>query len=107
MLAAEKRQKTHFLSNEENQKWSQDYVQRERAGARKRVEDAEAAVQHEQDNIAHRAITVLTSRQPELTFVEMMAAIGASLGDLAISDDREDGEDVDGETEQHKLSEDD
>jgi hypothetical protein len=39
------RQETHFLSNEEKQKWIEDYVQRETAAARKRVEDAEAAVQ--------------------------------------------------------------
>ena len=44
-LAAEKRRETHFLSNEEKEKWIEDYVERETAGARKRVEDAEAAVQ--------------------------------------------------------------
>jgi hypothetical protein len=44
-LAAEKRRETHFLSNDEKEKWIQDYVERETAGARKRVEDTEAAVQ--------------------------------------------------------------
>jgi predicted N-acyltransferase len=44
-LAAEMQQATHFLSNEEKEKWIEDYVERETAGARKRVEDAEAAVQ--------------------------------------------------------------
>jgi hypothetical protein len=44
-LAAEKQQETHFLSNEEKEKWIEDFVERETAGARKRVEDAEAAVQ--------------------------------------------------------------
>jgi len=43
-LAAEKRRETHFLSNEEKEKWIEDYVERETAEARKRVEDAEAAV---------------------------------------------------------------
>jgi hypothetical protein len=44
-LAAKKRQETHFFSNEEKEKWIEDYVERETAGARKQVEDAEAAVQ--------------------------------------------------------------
>jgi hypothetical protein len=107
MLAAEKRHKTHFLSNEEKEKWIEDYVERETAGARKQVEDAEAAVQQEQDDMVHTEIAGLTSREPEKTFEEMMAAIGDSLSDLASSDDGEDGEDEDEETEQGKLSEDD
>ena len=106
-LAAEKRRETHFLSNEEREKWIEDYVERETAGARKRVEDAEAAVQQEQDDMVHTEIAGLTSREPEKTFEEMMAAIGDSLSDLASSDDGEDGEDEDEETEQGKLSEDD
>ena len=43
-LAAEKQQEMHFLSNEEKEKWIEDYVERETAGARKQVEDAEAAI---------------------------------------------------------------
>jgi len=35
----------HFLSNEEKEKWIEDYVDREPAVARKRVEDAETAIQ--------------------------------------------------------------
>jgi hypothetical protein len=34
-LAAEKQGETHFISNEEKEKWIQDYVVRETAGARK------------------------------------------------------------------------
>jgi hypothetical protein len=55
-LAAEKQCEMHFLSNEEKEKWIVDYVETETAGARKRVEDAEAAVQHEQDNMNHAEI---------------------------------------------------
>jgi hypothetical protein len=106
-LLAEKQRKTHFSSNEENEKWIEDYVERETAGARKRVEDAEAAAQQEQDNIAHAEIAGLTSREPEKTFEDMMATIGDSLSDLASSNDGEDGEDEDEETEQSTLSEDD
>jgi hypothetical protein len=34
-LAAEKRQETHFLNNEEKEKWIEDYVERETAVASK------------------------------------------------------------------------
>jgi len=107
-LAAEKRRETHFLSNKEKEKWIEDYVERETAGARKRVEDAEAAVQQEQDGTTQAEIARLTSGEPEKTFAEMLVAIGDSLSDLASSDNGVDGEDEDDEeTEQGKLSEDD
>jgi hypothetical protein len=83
-------------------------VERETAGARKRVEDAEAAVQQEQDDMTHAEIAGLTSREPEKTFDEMRFAIGDSQSDLASSNAGEDGEDEeDEETEQGDLSEDD
>jgi hypothetical protein len=63
-LAAEKRCEMHFLSIEEKEKWIEDYVERETAGARKRVEDAEAAVQEEQDDMKHAEIAGLTSCEP-------------------------------------------
>jgi len=107
-LAVEKRQDTHFSSHEDKEKWIEDYVERETAGARKRVADAEAAVQQEQDDITHAEIAGLTSREPKKMFEEMLVAIGDSLSDLASSNDGEDGEDeVDEETEQVKLSDDD
>jgi len=107
-LAAEKRQETHFLSNEVTEKWIEDFVERETTGARKRVEDAKAAVQQGQDNMTHSELAGMSSRKPKKTFQEMLVAIGASLSDLASSDDGEDGEDEDvEETEQGKLSEDD
>ena len=108
MLVAETRRETHFLSKEEKEKRIQNYVERETAGARQPVEDAEAAVQQEQDDMTYAEITGLTSREPEKTFEEMLVAIGDSLSDLASSDDGEDGEDEDEEeTEQGKLSDDD
>jgi hypothetical protein len=107
-LAAEKRRKTHFLSNKETEKWIADFVERETAGARKRVEDAEPAVQQVQDNMTHAELAGLTSRMPEKMFQEMLVAIGDSLSNLASSDDGEEAEDEDDEeTEQGKLSEDD
>jgi len=108
MLAAEKRREMHFLSNQENEKWIEDSVERETAGARTRVEDVEAAVQQEQNEMMHAELAGLTSRKTERTFEGMLVAIGDSLSDLASSDDGEDGEDDDDEeTEQGKLSEDD
>jgi len=79
----------------------EDYFERETAGARKRIEEAEAAVQQEQDDLTHAEIAGLTSREPEKMLEEMLIAIGDSLSDLASSDDGEDGEDEDDEeTEQ-------
>jgi len=107
-LAAEKRRETHFSSNDHKEKWIEDYVKRETAWARKRVEDKEAAVQQQQDNMTHGEIAGLTSSEPEKTFEEMLVAIRDSLSNLESSDDGEDGEDEDDEaTEQGKLSEDD
>jgi len=108
MLAAEKRRETFFLGNEEKEKWIEDYDERETAGAGKRVEDAEAAVQQEQDDMKHAEIVGLMYREPEKMFEKILVAIRDSLSDLASSDDGEDGEDEDDEeTEQGKLSEDD
>jgi hypothetical protein len=84
-----------------------DNVERATAGARKRVEDAEAAVQQEQDPMAHAEYAELTSREPEITFEKMMAGMRDTVSDLASSDDGEDGEDEDEETVQSKLSKDD
>jgi len=107
-LAVEKQWETHFLSNEAKQKWIEDFVERETAGARKWLEDTEAAVQQEQDNMTHAELAGLMSRTPEKTFEEMLIAIGDSLSDVASSDDGEDREDEDDEeTEKGKLSEDD
>jgi len=107
-LAAEEQRETHFLSTEETDKCIEDYVERVTAGARKRVEDAQAAVQQEQDDMTHAKVAGLTSRKPEKTCEEMLVAIGDSLSDLASSNHGENGADEDDEdTEQGKLSEDD
>jgi hypothetical protein len=67
-------------------------VQRETAGARKRVGDADVVVQQEQNEMTHAEIAGLMSRKPTKTFEEMLVAIGDSLSDLPTSDDGEDGE---------------
>jgi hypothetical protein len=107
-LAAVKRRETHFLSNQEKETWIEDFVERETAGVRKQVEDAEAAVQPEQDDMTHAELAGLTFRKPKKMFEEMLVAIVDSLSDLTSSEDGEDGEDEDDEeTEQGKLSKDD
>jgi len=89
-------------------KWIEDYVERETAGARKGVEDTEAAFWQEQDHMKHAEIAGVTYREPEKSFQEMLVAIGVSLSDLASSDNWEDGEDEDDEnSEQGKLSDND
>jgi hypothetical protein len=103
-LAAEKRQEMHFLSNEEKEKWIEDFVERETAVARKRVEDAETAMMQELKDMT------TASGKPEMTFEEMLNAIGDSLSKLANSDNKQDGEDEEDDeedTEIGKLSDDD
>ena len=50
-LPAETRRDRHSLSNEENQKWIMDYVDRETPVARQSVEDAETAIKQEQEDM--------------------------------------------------------
>jgi hypothetical protein len=98
----------HILSNEEKEKLIGDSVERDTAEARKRVEDAEAASQKEQDDMNTAENEGLMNRESEKRFQQRMVAIRDCLSDLARSDDVEDGEDEDdGETEQGKLSNDD
>ena len=89
-LAAEKQWETHFLSNEDNEQWIKDSVERETAGARKPVEDAEAGVQQEQEDMRKADNVGLTNGEPEKTLQEMMVAIRDNLSDLASSDYGED-----------------
>jgi hypothetical protein len=106
-LAAEKRQKTHFLSNEEKEKWIEDFVERETAVGRKRVQDAETAIMQHMMTAENGGATAL---KPQTTVEEMFNAIGDSLSDLPSSDDEQDGEDEEDDeddTELGKLSDDD
>jgi hypothetical protein len=107
-LALKKWQETHFWNNEEKEKWIQDYVERETAVARKRIEEAETAVQQEQDDMQYAEIARLTNWEPEKSVAEMTATIGDRLSGFGSSDDWVDGEDEDDqEIEQGKLREDD
>jgi len=105
-LAAERRQETNILNTKEKEKWIKDYIERETAVARNRVEDAETAIKQEQDDMKCAESGGLTSREPGQMFEEMLDAIGDSLSDLASLDNQKDAED-DQDTEQGKQSEDD
>jgi len=107
-LEAEKRHEMHLLRNVGIENWIGDYVARQTAGAWKRVEDAEAAVHRDHEDMKHAEIAGLTNREPANNFEKIMVAFGDSLSDLASSNDSEDGEDENDEvTEQGKLSGDD
>jgi len=105
-LAAEKRRETHFLSNQENKKWIEDYVERETAVARRRVEVTEATIRQGQDDAEGAENGGFTTGEPEKMFHEMIIPIGDSLSDIASSDHGEDGEnEADEQTEQWQLKE--
>ena len=98
-LAAGTRQETRLLSNEEMEKLIEDHVDRETAVARKRVEDAETAIEQKQDDMRNADKAGLTTTKPETAFEEMFNIIGDSLSDLASPDNGEDGEDEDDDEE--------
>jgi len=99
----------HFWSNEDKEKWIEDYVDRETTSARKRVEDAETTIMQGQAGMSNPEKEWSTTRKPEKSFEEMLNAIGDSLSNLTSSGYYEDGEDEEDEedTEIAKLSEDD
>jgi hypothetical protein len=98
-LAAAKRWETHIASNEEREKWIEDYVERETAVAGKRVQDAQTAMMQEQEHMVNVEKGRSTTTKPEISFEKMLNAIGDSLSDLASSEDEEDGEDEDNDEE--------
>jgi hypothetical protein len=75
-----------------------------------RAQDAKTALMQAQEHMENVEKGRLTTTQPEITFEEMLNAVGDSLSDLASSDAEEDGEDEDDDEEDTgygKLSEDD
>ena len=98
----------YFLMYKEHVKWIANGVQKDTAGARKLVENAEAAIRHQQEDTEAAEYVGLTTTETIRMFHEMIVAIGDSLSDIASSNDGVDGEDEDDEeTEQSQLSEDD
>jgi hypothetical protein len=105
-LAAERRQQTNLLQSKDNEKWIEDYVERETAVDKKQVEDAKTAIKQEQNNTTSGESGRLTCREPRQMIEEILDPIGDCLSHLPSFDDKQDGE-VDEDTEQGKLSEDD
>jgi len=109
-LSAEEWRETHLLPNEENERSIKDYLERESAVARKRVQDAETVIMQEQEDMNTAENTGVTTIMQEKKFEEMLNSIGDSLSDLASSNNEQDGEDeedVEEDTELGKLSDDD
>jgi len=99
-LAVEKIQEMHLLSNEEKEKWIEDFVERETTVARKPDQDTERATMQDMTTAENRGATTL---KPKTTFEEMLNAIGDSLSDLASSDDEQDWEDEEHDEEDKEL----
>jgi len=98
-LEVGKQPETHVLSNEEQEKQIEDYVERETAEARKWVEHAEPAIMQQQDHMKNAEKAGLTTTKPEKSFEVMLNAIGDGLGDLARTENGQDGEHDDADEE--------
>jgi len=98
----------HVLNNEDKEKWIENYVETDTAVARKQVEDAEAPIKQEQEEIRNAENVGVTTSEPKNMFEEIMNAIGDGLINLASCNNEADG-DVEnhGGTEVRNLSEDD
>jgi len=68
--------------------------------ARKRVEDAEAAIEQEQEDIRYADNVGLTTREPKPTCQQMLNDSRDSMSDLTRSDDHKDADDEDDEDTQ-------
>jgi len=99
----EKRRETHFLSNEEKETRIEDYVERETAVARQRVQDVEAAIMQELKDMTMAETAGETTRKPEMKFEQMLNSIWDSLSDPASSDDEQDVEDEEDDEEDTEL----
>ena len=90
---------TVSMTQQEREKWIEDYVERETAVARRRVEEADAAWELEKERLAAEALDgASTASKSKTTFAEMLKGIDDSIDDIATSDeDDEDDEDEDEE----------
>ena len=92
-LAADITQETHWLSNTQKEKQIKDYVERETALARKRVDNAETVIKQELEDTSNAEHAGLTTREPEKAFEEMKITIRESQSDYENPDNVEDGKD--------------
>jgi hypothetical protein len=94
-LAAEKQQETHISRNEVREKLFEDYLDRETAVARIRVQDTEKAMMQEQELMGNFEEGRYTTIKHGISFQEMLNAVGDSLSDLATSENEGEGGDHD------------
>jgi len=92
-LSVQTRWETHFVSQQEKEKWIKEYVVRETAVARKLVQDAETGIIQEPEDMRNAESVGSTSRKLEKTSEEMFNAIGDSLSNYASSVDEDDWDD--------------
>ena len=102
-LSVEKRWEIHFINNEETEKSLGDYMDRETAVARKRVQDAVTTIMQEQGHMRNVEQAQSTTTKPETTFEEMGNVMGESLSDLVSSEDGEEAEDEDDDEKDSEL----
>jgi len=110
ILAARKPWESHFIHNEQQEQWIDDFMHRETTVARQRVQDAETAMELEQDDMRNAENAGLTTTKPGTTFEEMLNAIGESLRNLPSCNDRDkcgDEDDDESDPARGKLSKDD
>ena len=100
----EKWSETYCLSNEEKEKWIEDYVERETAVTRKPVREADGAIMQPQDDMSTAEYAGATTRKPARLGQEILNAFGNSLSNLASSDNEQNGEDEEDKEEDTELS---
>jgi len=93
----------HFLNKEEEDKWIDNYVDRETAVASNRVQHAETAIRHEQEDLRHAEKAGSTTSVREASREGMLNAIEDCLSNLTRSYDEVDGEDEENDEEDTEL----
>jgi hypothetical protein len=109
-LATGKRWETNWLSNQEKEKWIENFADRETGVARNWVQHAETGIMQKQEDMRNAKTTESRSRKSVNTLGVMLYAIWDSLSNLASANNDEDGEDEEGdekESQRGKMSEDD
>jgi hypothetical protein len=88
--AATKMKEIQGMSEDQREKWIENYVERETQVARQRVEAADAAVNEDMENEYGAPPAVRTKKR---TFEELLALVGDDLDNVVPSDDDDDDDD--------------
>ena len=104
------RKDKYILSNEEAEKWTEDYEDRETAVVRNQVQDTVTAILQEQEHMANVENARSTTTKHETSFEDLPNAVGDSQSDQSSSHDEENWEDKDDyaeDTDHGKVNKDD